>query len=120
MLSLLGSVLGFGTSFLPKVMDFFQDLKDHDTGDEVTMLVFTEFGRRIKDNASGTDRITSLCDLPALNARSSTAAFADTLLAALSGSVALSASGRASVSASTVVSASTPVSPMVSEVGAAS
>ena len=25
MLSLLGSVLGFGTSFLPKVMDFFQD-----------------------------------------------------------------------------------------------
>ena len=36
-------------------MDFFQDLKDHDAGDEVTMLVFTEFGRRIKDNASGTD-----------------------------------------------------------------
>jgi len=37
------------------IMDFFQDLKDHDTGDEITMLVFTEFGRRIKDNASGTD-----------------------------------------------------------------
>jgi hypothetical protein len=28
MLSLLGSVLGFGTSFLPKVMDFFQDKSD--------------------------------------------------------------------------------------------
>jgi hypothetical protein len=28
MLSLLGSVLGFGTSFLPKVMDFFQDKQD--------------------------------------------------------------------------------------------
>ena len=28
MLSLLGSLLGFGTSFLPKVMDFFQDKSD--------------------------------------------------------------------------------------------
>ena len=28
MLSLLGRVLGFGTSFLPKVMDFFQDKQD--------------------------------------------------------------------------------------------
>ena len=28
MLSLLGSVLGFGTSFLPKVMDYFQDKSD--------------------------------------------------------------------------------------------
>ena len=28
MLSLLGSILGFGTSFLPKVMDFFQDKQD--------------------------------------------------------------------------------------------
>ena len=28
MLSLLGSVLGFGTSFLPKVMDYFQDRSD--------------------------------------------------------------------------------------------
>ena len=28
MLSLVGSLLGFGTSFLPKVMDFFQDKSD--------------------------------------------------------------------------------------------
>tara|TARA_R110002110_G_scaffold235159_1_gene451158 strand:+ start:300 stop:722 length:423 start_codon:yes stop_codon:yes gene_type:complete len=28
MLTLLGSVLGFGTSFLPKVMDYFQDKSD--------------------------------------------------------------------------------------------
>jgi hypothetical protein len=28
MLSLLGSLLGFGTSFLPKVMEFFQDKQD--------------------------------------------------------------------------------------------
>jgi uncharacterized protein (DUF1501 family) len=35
--------------------DFFQDLEEHDAADEVAMLVFTEFGRRIKDNGSGTD-----------------------------------------------------------------
>lgn len=28
MLSLLGSLLGFGTSFLPKIMDYFQDKAD--------------------------------------------------------------------------------------------
>ena len=28
MLSLLGSLMGFGTSFLPKVMDYFQDKSD--------------------------------------------------------------------------------------------
>ena len=37
------------------IVDFFQDLRDHDTAEEVTMLVFTEFGRRMRDNGSGTD-----------------------------------------------------------------
>ena len=37
------------------VSDFFRDLRDHDAADEVVMLVFTEFGRRVKDNGSGTD-----------------------------------------------------------------
>ena len=37
------------------IMDFFQDLRDHDAADEVSMLVFTEFGRRMRDNGSGTD-----------------------------------------------------------------
>jgi uncharacterized protein (DUF1501 family) len=37
---------------------FFQDLRAHNAADEVTMLVFTEFGRRIRDNASGTDHGT--------------------------------------------------------------
>ena len=37
------------------IMDFFQDLRDHNAAEEVAMLVFTEFGRRIKDNGSGTD-----------------------------------------------------------------
>ena len=34
---------------------FFRDLREHDAANEVVMLVFTEFGRRIKDNGSGTD-----------------------------------------------------------------
>ena len=37
------------------IRDFFDDLKEHDAADNVVMLVFTEFGRRIKDNGSGTD-----------------------------------------------------------------
>ena len=37
------------------IADFFQDLEDHDAADNVTMLVFTEFGRRVADNGSGTD-----------------------------------------------------------------
>ena len=35
--------------------DFMQDLREHNAADEVVILVFTEFGRRIKDNGSGTD-----------------------------------------------------------------
>ncbi len=35
--------------------DFFDDLEEHDAADDVTMLVFTEFGRRMRDNGSGTD-----------------------------------------------------------------
>ena len=34
---------------------FFQDLKEHELGPEVTVLVFSEFGRRVKDNGNGTD-----------------------------------------------------------------
>src|SRR5215467_13542100 len=34
---------------------FMQDLEEHHAADEVVILVFTEFGRRIKDNGSGTD-----------------------------------------------------------------
>ncbi len=34
---------------------FLQDLREHNAADNVAILVFTEFGRRIKDNGSGTD-----------------------------------------------------------------
>ena len=37
------------------IMDFFQDLRDHDASENVAMLVFTEFGRRVRDNGSGCD-----------------------------------------------------------------
>ena len=35
--------------------DFFTDLKAHDAADNVLMMVFTEFGRRVIDNGSGSD-----------------------------------------------------------------
>ena len=35
--------------------DFYDDLKEHGREDEVIVFVFSEFGRRIKDNGSGTD-----------------------------------------------------------------
>ena len=37
------------------ISDFYADLREHDTADNVLMFVFTEFGRRVKDNGSGTD-----------------------------------------------------------------
>ena len=37
------------------VRDFFDDLKEHDSSEEVVMMIFSEFGRRIKDNGNGTD-----------------------------------------------------------------
>ena len=37
------------------ISDFFDDLKEHDAGDNLIMMLFTEFGRRVKDNGSGTD-----------------------------------------------------------------
>jgi len=40
------------------IMDFFQDLRHHKSSEEVVMLVFTEFGRRMRDNGSGTDHGT--------------------------------------------------------------
>lgn len=34
---------------------FFQDLREHDAADDMIVLVWTEFGRRVKENGSGTD-----------------------------------------------------------------
>ncbi len=37
------------------ITDFFADLQEHDAADNVIMLLFSEFGRRVHDNGSGTD-----------------------------------------------------------------
>ncbi|MCH7606358.1 MAG: DUF1501 domain-containing protein [Chloroflexi bacterium] len=37
------------------IADFYADLREHDASEQVLMFVFTEFGRRVKDNGSGTD-----------------------------------------------------------------
>jgi uncharacterized protein (DUF1501 family) len=43
------------TELSQAVTDFYADLKEHDAADNVLMFVFTEFGRRVRDNGSGTD-----------------------------------------------------------------
>ena len=35
--------------------DFYADLREHNTSENVLIYLFTEFGRRVKDNGSGTD-----------------------------------------------------------------
>ena len=37
------------------IADFYEDLKEHNANEEVVILLFTEFGRRVVDNGSGTD-----------------------------------------------------------------
>ena len=37
------------------VADFYDDLQEHNAGENVLLLVFTEFGRRVHDNGAGTD-----------------------------------------------------------------
>jgi uncharacterized protein (DUF1501 family) len=37
------------------VADFWDDLHEHDAADNVMMFIFSEFGRRVKENGSGTD-----------------------------------------------------------------
>ena len=40
------------------VADFYQDLREHHRGEEVLLFMFTEFGRRARDNGGGTDHGT--------------------------------------------------------------
>ena len=37
------------------VSAFFADLREHDASDDTIMLIWSEFGRRVKDNGAGTD-----------------------------------------------------------------
>ena len=46
---------GLWTDVSNTVETFFTDLRDHNASDNVTLLLFSEFGRRVNDNGSGTD-----------------------------------------------------------------
>lgn len=54
-----GAQIGTQTALLTQmsraVSDFFADLRAHQAADNVVMMVFTEFGRRVRDNGNGTD-----------------------------------------------------------------
>jgi uncharacterized protein (DUF1501 family) len=43
------------TDLSQAVSDFYADLREHNAADNVVMFLFTEFGRRVHDNGSGTD-----------------------------------------------------------------
>jgi uncharacterized protein (DUF1501 family) len=44
------------------VADFYEDLREHNRGEEVLLFLFSEFGRRARDNGGGTDHGTgSVC-----------------------------------------------------------
>jgi uncharacterized protein (DUF1501 family) len=51
----LGMHAGLWNDVSAAISDFFADLKEHDAADNVIMLLFSEFGRRVHDNGSGTD-----------------------------------------------------------------
>ncbi len=37
------------------IYDFYSDMKEHDQSEDILILAFSEFGRRVKDNGNGTD-----------------------------------------------------------------
>ena len=43
------------TEISQAISDFWHDLREHDADDNVVMFLFSEFGRRVRDNGSGTD-----------------------------------------------------------------
>ncbi len=46
---------GLWSELAPALSGFFADLREQGLAEQVAMLVFTEFGRRARDNGSGTD-----------------------------------------------------------------
>lgn len=46
---------GLWTEVSEAVADFWDDLREHDADQNVIMFMFSEFGRRVRDNGSGTD-----------------------------------------------------------------
>ena len=50
-----GMLAGLWNDGSEGIEDFFDDLREHDASDNVIMFLFSEFGRRVHDNGSGTD-----------------------------------------------------------------
>ena len=46
---------GLRTEVSEAVADFWDDLREHEADQNVIMFMFSEFGRRVRDNGSGTD-----------------------------------------------------------------
>ena len=46
---------GLWSTVSSAITDFFDDLREHNASDNVVMMIFSEFGRRVKDNGGGTD-----------------------------------------------------------------
>jgi uncharacterized protein (DUF1501 family) len=51
----LGAHVGLWKEASDAIAAFFNDLNEHSAADNVLMFLFTEFGRRVRDNGSGTD-----------------------------------------------------------------
>ena len=51
----MGSHAKLLTDLSAAIRDFFADLREHDAADEVVVMMFSEFGRRVRDNGTGTD-----------------------------------------------------------------
>ncbi len=49
---------GLWSQVSPTVADFFEDMREHNRGEEVLLFMFSEFGRRAQDNGGGTDHGT--------------------------------------------------------------
>ncbi len=51
----VGTHSGLWKSISRAVTDFMDDLRQHKASDEIVIMLFTEFGRRVRDNGNGTD-----------------------------------------------------------------
>ena len=46
------------------IYDFYSDMKAKDESEDILILAFSEFGRRVKDNGNGTDHGLGRCGVP--------------------------------------------------------
>lgn len=84
MIALLGSLLGFGTSFLPQVLGFFQQKQDHKNRMEEMRLKAEIASHGIQDEILKLDKQAEIAETKALYAYANpTSGFAATLSASV-------------------------------------